>query len=406
MREDTPAPLAGREEGRLLLGRDRRVPALRARRGHRRDDPGDDRPRPQGLPPALVARREEDPLRRQGLLALRGGPRHEEADEDRRVALPRQRRVHLGGERLRLVAGQPLGRVLAPPREPQQRDLPLRHARGPEGPAHRRLLREPEPALRRRRRLPLLPVLPELPDRDGPVRGQPHRGQPGPGDGGAAAQGREAALREAPGDRAGARRRGREGRRRRRTTRPASAWTSRASRRASTRCPWSPGNYFHLLAGQGLRRLVLGAALHRGRVRGDLPPRGRDQVDLPRLLDEGPEGGRPRGQDRGGAGLGERRAARPPEGEGRLRHVVREGLRVEEARDGGRPLRDDLPRRAARGVAADLRRRLALVPRLLLRQGHARPRLEGDAREVRALGRGDPDAASSSTGCSRRWSAS
>ena len=52
-----------------------------------RDDAGHDRPRPQGLPPALVARREEDPLRRQGLRALRGGPRHEEADEDRRVAL-------------------------------------------------------------------------------------------------------------------------------------------------------------------------------------------------------------------------------------------------------------------------------------------------------------------------------
>ena len=68
------------------------------------------RPRPQALPPALVARRQEDAVRRQGLLALRGGRRHEEADQDRRVARARQRRVHLGGERLRLVARQPLRR--------------------------------------------------------------------------------------------------------------------------------------------------------------------------------------------------------------------------------------------------------------------------------------------------------
>ena len=245
-----PAPLAGRQEGRVLLGRDRRVPALRPRRGHRRDDAADDRPRPQGLPPALVARREEDPVRRQGLLALRGGPRHEEADEDRRVALPRQRRVHLGGERLRLVAGQPLGRVLAPPREPQQRDRPLRHGGGPEGPAHRRLLREPEPALRRGRRLSLLPLLPELPDRDGPLRGQPHRGQPGPGDGRAAAQGREAALRQAPGDGA----RGEEGRRPGplpRGRRGARVPRLRAARGSRERLP-PPRR-------QGLRRLVLGA---------------------------------------------------------------------------------------------------------------------------------------------------
>ena len=70
-----------------------------------------------------------------------------------------------------------------------------------------------------------------------------------------------------------------------------------------------PGELLPPGRGQGPRRVVLGAALHRGRVRGDLPPRRRDQVDLPRLLDEGPEGGRPRGQDRGGGGLGERRAS-------------------------------------------------------------------------------------------------
>ena len=199
-----PAALTRRQTGRLLLGRDRRVPALRPRRGDGPGDPGHERPRPQALLPELVPRREEDPVRRQGLRASRRGARHGQADEDRRVARPRQRRVHLGGERLRLVARQPLRRVLAAAREPQQRDLPLRHARGPQAPGHRRLLRELEPSLRRRRRLSLLPVLPPLRDRDGPVRGQPHRGQPGPRDGGAAAQGREAAVREAPGDRAAA----------------------------------------------------------------------------------------------------------------------------------------------------------------------------------------------------------
>ena len=49
------------------------------------------------------------------------------------VAPARQRRVHLGGERLRVVAGQPLGRVLLDRGEPQQRDRALRHARGPQG---------------------------------------------------------------------------------------------------------------------------------------------------------------------------------------------------------------------------------------------------------------------------------
>ena len=94
-----------------------------------------------------------------------------------------------------------------------------------------------------------------------------------------------------------------------------------------------PGQPLPPAGRQGLRRLVLGAALHRGRVRGVLPPGRRHQVDVPRLLDEGREGGRSRGQDRGGAGLGERRGARPPEGEGPLRHLLREGVRVEEARD-------------------------------------------------------------------------
>ena len=37
--------------------------------------------------------------------------------------------------------------------------------------------------------------------------------------------------------------------------------------------PVDPGNYFHLVAGTGPRRVVRGAAVHRGRVRGDLPPR-------------------------------------------------------------------------------------------------------------------------------------
>ena len=64
------------------------------------------------------------------------------------------------------------------PARPQQRDLPVRHARGPQGPAHRRLLREPQPTLRHGRRLPLLPLLPELPDRDEPLRGRPHRDEP------------------------------------------------------------------------------------------------------------------------------------------------------------------------------------------------------------------------------------
>ena len=41
--------------------------------------------------------------------------RHEEADEDRRVAPAEERRVLLGGQRLRLVAGQPVGRLLASP---------------------------------------------------------------------------------------------------------------------------------------------------------------------------------------------------------------------------------------------------------------------------------------------------
>ena len=41
--------------------------------------------------------------------------------------------------------------------------------------------------------------------------------------------------------------------------------------------------------------------------------------------------------------------------------------------------------RSARRVAGDLPRRLAHQPRLLLRPEHARRRLEGDAREVRAV---------------------
>ena len=223
------------------------------RRDDGRDDPAHERPRPQALPPALVARRQEAAVRRQGLLAVRGGRRHEEADEDRRVARPRQRRVHLGGERLRLVAGQPLRRLLAAAREPQQRDLPVRHARGPQAPAHRRLLREPEPALRPGRRLSLLPLVPQLRDRDGPVRGQPHRGEPGPRDGGAAAKGRKAAVRETPGERA----RPRRGRRR-----PATA-AEKKDDPARFRVdldglpsriyplPVEPGNLFHLLAGKG-----------------------------------------------------------------------------------------------------------------------------------------------------------
>ncbi|MCK7491942.1 MAG: hypothetical protein MZW92_10005 [Comamonadaceae bacterium] len=58
-------------------------------------------------------------------------------------------------------------------------------------------------------------------------------------------------------------------------------------------------------------------------------------------------------------------------------------------------------------VDADLQRRLALVPRLLLRRRHARPRLEGDRRQVTgAMLPAAQHRGPSSTGSCRRWSAS
>ena len=82
---------------------------------------------------ALVARREEDPLREQGLRRLLGRPRDQEAGQGRFLQPDEERRIHLGDRRLRLVARLQVDRLQLRPDEPQQPDLRLQHRDREEG---------------------------------------------------------------------------------------------------------------------------------------------------------------------------------------------------------------------------------------------------------------------------------
>ena len=194
---DLPGPLARRQDGRLLQRQERRLPALHPAGRRRRLDADHDRPRPDRLPAGLVARRQEDPLRQQGLRDLLHRRGHEEAGQDRFLQPDEERRVHLGDRRLRLVARLQVDRLQLRPGQPQQPDLPLQHRDGEEGRGDDGLLRQSLPGLRRRRPVSLLRLEPQLRPAHGLLRGQPrHRHAPA-GHGRPAPRRRGAALRRA-----------------------------------------------------------------------------------------------------------------------------------------------------------------------------------------------------------------
>ena len=371
---DVPGPLAGREDRRVLQRQERRLPALHPARGRRRLDADHDRARPDRLQAPLVARRPEDPLRQQGLRDLLGRPRDEEAGQGRFLQPDEERRVHLGDRRLRLVARLPVDRLQLRPGQPQQPDLPLRHRDREEGRRHDRLLRQPLPGLRRERRLPLLRLEPELRPAHGLLRGQPrHRDAP-------AGHGRPAPGRRGPALRRRARREGRqEGRPRALPDRRGGPGQEDVPAARPRRQLFPPQGR----EGQG--PLARGRRVHRGRIRGHLQAHGRDQVVAPRLRHGRPQGHGPRRQGPRLLPVARRRHAPRPPRRRLLHDRRRQGLRLQVGGGQARPLRPRLQGRPPEGVAPDLQRRLALVPRLLLRRRLPRPRLEGHGRQVPGL---------------------
>ena len=197
-----------------------------------------------------------------------------------------------------------------------------------------------------------------------------------------------------------------QGRRRRRTTPPASASTRRASPSRVYALPVEPGNLFHLLAGKGYVAWSSVPLFTEDEYEEFYRPGGatkwtfhvfsmKDQKEIA-LEDKIAEAQVSVNGDE--LVLRKEKAI--------YATSVAKAYESKKLGDRGRPVGARLPRGAARGVAADLRRRLALVPRLLLRQGHARPRLEGDPRPATRPTSRRSARASSSTGCCPRWSAS
>ena len=146
--------------------------------------------------------------------------------------------------------------------------------------------------------------------------------------------------------------------------------------------PVKPGIYAFLKAGKGVGHVGGGRVLRRERDRGGVQAVGRGQVGLPRVRHERAEGGQGRRDDQRLAHVPQRRARDRQEGQCLSPGEHREGRRREGVRPCDQPRPHDVPRLAHRRVDADLRRHMALVPRLLLRREHARARLEGHRREV------------------------
>ena len=192
---DPPAPLARRPVAGFFLRYERRIPALHAQGRGRRVDPAHPDAGPRRVPAGLVARRQEDPLRQQGPGRLLLRRREKAPDPDRRGAPAQERRVHLGDRRLLLVPGQPLGLLHHGGPQPQQPGLPVQPGPGEKDHGHRRFLQQPQPLLRRQRRVSLLPLQPQLRRAHGLLRGQPRHRHPFPGDGRAAARRAKAAVR-------------------------------------------------------------------------------------------------------------------------------------------------------------------------------------------------------------------
>ena len=292
---------------------------------------------------------------------------------------------------LQLVAGQPLSRLHQDRGEPVPLDLDLLARRRQDPPAHHRPDRRGRAGLGPHGALPLLPLEPRLQPDLQRLRVRLRLHQPHPGLRRPPRQGRAGPLpaRERRGDpQAGGRRRttsppGRgQGRRQQGGGREAAADEGR--RRQGRQGAETGG------AGEDrLRRLRAAGARH-PRPAGQLPgarrqrrrrllparstPRRRSAV-APHVQPQGPQGGHGPRRHRRLRPLGRRQEDHLPAG-GRLRHRRRPAG----AEAGGRQARPgeaDPAHPAPRGVAPGVRRRLADLPRLVLRSQPPRRRLAG-----------------------------
>ena len=238
-------------------------------------------------------------------------------------------------------------------------------------------LRQPQPGLRRQRRVPLLRLEPQLHRAHGLLRGQPrHRDAPA-GHGRPAPRRRGAALRRAT---VGARDD------KKAAPAPFRIDPEGLDQADLSRCPSRPGNYFFLKAGKGKVLWASVDAFTESEYEEIFKPSRARQVDAPHLRHGRPQGSR-RSTDK------VRDFALRTNGEQLL--VRREADLYTTSVDkafGSKAAGDKLnlsglvyTRRPPEGVAPDLQRRLALVPRFLLRRQLARPRLEGHGRQVPRL---------------------
>ena len=313
-----------------------------------------------------------------------------------RIARFRRRHVR----RPRLVPRQPLARLRPGRLERVQPDHAPRGRDGPDDGAHQRPRRFLQPRLEPRREVALLPVGPLVPERRGQplgaasaravlrqddqdLRRRPDRQGPlplRPGDG-------------APGEQKGERRDEKAADAKARAERREIGQGSRRNRPPLQRSPIE-------LAGIQDRvfEVPLPASVYSGLAAGDKTLFFVDEgssadgpAQAPGRRDQEPQRpgqDAPRGRPEFRA-LGRRQEAPRPQGRRRLRHRRRDGPadRADARRAPRRSFPVDLLRRPARGVAADVRRRLADGARLLLRPQSPQRRLPGPARTAPAVRR-------------------